>query len=102
MQNLIHEAPPPPGPAPKDYPPEERQRMEHPPPPHPPTVNEPERAIRAMEVDENYDDSGDEKKAVVNGAGSGSGPGSSTGDTKMTTPTSASINGIMGPKVEAT
>ena len=103
MQNLIHDGPPPPGPAPKDYPPEDRQRMEHPPPPHPPVLNEPERAARTMEVDENYDDSGDEKKtATVNGAGSGSGPGSSTGDTKMTTPTSASINGIMGPKVEAT
>lgn len=56
-----------------------------------------------MDVDDDYDDSGEEeKKLSVNGAASG--PSSTAGDMKNTTPTSASINGMMGPtsKAEAT
>jgi hypothetical protein len=53
-----------------------------------------------MDVDEDYDDSGEEEKKggiVTNG----SRPASTSGD--MKTPTSAGINGMMGPapKVEA-
>lgn len=97
MQNIIHEgAPAPPAAAsgPPPPPPEERQRMEHPPAPHPAPINEPERAARKMDVDEDYDDSGEEDKKT------GSGPGSATGEQKNATPTSAGMNGMMGPKVE--
>lgn len=62
-------------------------------------TTEPERAARKMEVDEDYDDSGeDEKKALANG----SGPGSASGEMKTSTPTSAGVNGASGPtpKVE--
>ncbi|KFH48705.1 General transcriptional corepressor-like protein [Hapsidospora chrysogenum ATCC 11550] len=56
--------------------------------PAPPT--EPERAARKMEVDEDYDDSGeDEKKAVL---ANGSAPESGPGDTK-TSPTGTGANG---------
>ncbi|CAK7272033.1 glucose repression mediator protein [Sporothrix epigloea] len=89
------------GPDPKDYPQDDRKRLEHPPPPPsgPASASEPERATRKVEVDEDYDDSGeDDKKSgpVLGGAsnvltGSGSGPG----DLKMSTPSSASINGII-------
>ena len=91
MQGIIHEGPPA-GPA---APPEERQRLEHPPVPHPPLMNEPERAARKMEVDEDYDDSGEDDKKVT------SGPGSTSGEQKTTTPTSAGINGMINPKTEA-
>ena len=103
MQNIMHDGPPPPPPGPPGPsgppgpppPPEDRQRMEHGPPvPHPPTLGEPERAARKMDVDEDYDDSGEEDKK------SGSGPGSATGEQKNATPTSAGINGMMGPKSE--
>jgi hypothetical protein len=49
-----------------------------------------------MEVDEDYDDSGEEEKKVVPG-GLKSGPASASGDMKTTTPTSAGMNGMMGP-----
>ncbi|KAI1083730.1 hypothetical protein F5B20DRAFT_525194 [Whalleya microplaca] len=98
MQGLIHDGPQP-SPAPKDYPSDERQRLEHPPAPAPPQMNEPERAARKMDVDDDYDDSGEEEKKV-NVGGPASGPGSTAGD-KNTTPTSASINGMMGPAPKA-
>ncbi|KAI1456168.1 TPR-like protein [Annulohypoxylon moriforme] len=100
MQALIHDGPQP-SPAPKDYPPpDERQRLEHPAAAAPPQISEPERAARKMDVDDDYDDSGEEeKKVAVNGATSG--PSSTAGDLKNTTPTSASINGIMGPAPKA-
>lgn len=102
MQNLIHDGPgPQPGPGPKDYPPApEERRMEHPPAPHPPIINEPERAARKMEVDEDYDDSGEEDKKAGILSGPASGPGSATSDMKNGAPTSAGMNGIMGQKVE--
>jgi glucose repression mediator protein len=98
MQNLIHDGPGPSTQAPKDYPPDERSRMDHAPAshPHPPVMNEPERAARKMDVDEDYDDSGeDDKKAVIP---SGSAQSSATAGNK--TPTSAGINGMMNTKVE--
>ncbi|KAI1804533.1 TPR-like protein [Daldinia bambusicola] len=99
LPSLIHDGPQP-SPAPKDYPPDERQRLEHPAAPTPSQVNEPERAARKMDVDDDYDDSGEEEKKVgINGAASG--PSSASGDLKNTTPTNASINGIMGPTPKA-
>ncbi len=105
MQNILHDGPPPGPAAPKDYAQDERQRMDHPPPIHPPPIHppppatEPERAARKMDVDENYDDSGeDDKKAVI--SGNNSAPGSASGDVKNTTPTSAGINGMAVPKAE--
>lgn len=102
MQNLIHDGPGPSTPALKDYPPDERSRMDHAPASHPqphpqpPVMNEPERAARKMDVDEDYDDSGeDDKKAVIP---SGSAPNPATAGNK--TPTSAGINGLMNAKVE--
>jgi hypothetical protein len=75
--------------------------MEHPQAPHPPIINEPERAARKMDVDEDYDDSGEEDKKGGIASASASAPGSATGgDMKNGTPTSASINGMMAPKVE--
>lgn len=88
----VHELPPAPAqqPVPKEYAVDdrerERERMEHPaPPPPPPQVGEPERAARKMEVDEDYDDDGEEDKkgGIVSTAGSG--PGSATGEAKVTT-----------------
>jgi len=103
MQGIMHESSAN-GAGPKDYPPEDRSRMEHgpsPPPPHPTAINEPERAARKMDVDEDYDDSGEDEKKAGIGSGGASGPGSATSEMKNGTPTSAGINGMMGPKVEA-
>lgn len=61
-----------------------------PPPPH-----EPERAARKMDIDEEYDDSGEDEKKVPHPV---SGPGSTTGELKNTSPTGMMANG--GPKVE--
>ncbi|KAK4166100.1 hypothetical protein QBC43DRAFT_19713 [Cladorrhinum sp. PSN259] len=99
MQNIMHDGPgPQQGPGPKEYAPvSEERRMEHAPPSHPPVMNEPERAARKMEVDEDYDDSGEEDKK----AGILSGPSSASTEMKNGTPTSASINGIIGQKVES-
>lgn len=66
--------------------------------PAPPT-SEPERAARKMDVDEDYDDSGeDDKKAVL---ANGSAPGSVSAESK-TSPTSAGVNGngTSAPKTE--
>ena len=103
MQNLIHDGPGPQQgpPGPKDYSPAEERRMDHPPAPHPPIVNEPERAARKMEVDENYDDSGEEDKKAGILSGPTSGPASASSDLKNGAPTSAGINGIIGQKVES-
>lgn len=100
MQGIVHEGAQP-GPASKEFPGDDRQRMEPSQPPHPPAANEPERAARRMDVDEDYDDSGEDEKK--NGAVSGpaSGPGSASGEIKTATPTSAGVNGMAGPKVEA-
>lgn len=90
---------PPAVPTPKE---ERPQSLEHAPAPRPaPPAAEPERAARKMEVDEDYDDSGeDEKKAGI--VANGSGPGSAAGDAKTSTPVSAAVNGVSGPtpKVE--
>ncbi|TRX89141.1 hypothetical protein FHL15_009954 [Xylaria flabelliformis] len=95
MPGIMHE-PPQPSPASKEYPPEDRPRLEHPPAPQ---MNEPERAARKMDVDEDYDDSGEEEKKMDKMANLGptSGPASVSGDMKTTTPTSAGMNGMMGP-----
>jgi general transcriptional corepressor CYC8 len=101
MPNILHDGPPPAGPA-KEYPP-------HPPPgppsaglehgpapptlhPAPPVTNEPERAARKMDIEEDYDDSGEEDKKPGRTA---SGPGSAKSDRKNGTP-----NSLLGPKKE--
>ena len=53
-----------------------------------------------MDVDEDYDDSGEEDKKAPVASGSGSAPNSATGEMKTATPTSAGINGLMNAKVE--
>ncbi|KAH6623011.1 hypothetical protein F5144DRAFT_657092 [Chaetomium tenue] len=96
MQGLMHEAPvPQAGPAKKEYQPgPEERRMELPSAAHPPIASEPERAARTMDVDENYDDSGEEdKKAAI---ASGPAPGSASAaaaEIKNGTPTTAAMNG---------
>lgn len=97
MQGVVHEKPQVPTPKEERPPPLEHTTPSR--PAAPPT--EPERAARKMEVDEDYDDSGeDEKKANI--VTNGSGPSSAAGDVKTSTPTSASVNGVSGvtPKVE--
>lgn len=102
-----HEAslpPPPPqapmgtAPAVKDFPPEEskyaaeereRERGRE----HPSVTAEPERAARKMDVDEDYDDDGEEEKKVP----PVSAPSSTNGD-KATSPTTNGVNGH-GPVV---
>lgn len=74
--------------------------MEHPPAPHPQALNEPERAARKMDVDEDYDDSGEEEKKAPATSASGSASNSGPGELKNATPTSAGINGLMNAKVE--
>jgi len=102
MQNLIHDGPgPQQGPGPRDYPQVDEKRMDQPPPPRPPIVDEPERAARKMEVDEDYDDSGEEDKKAGILPGPPSGPGSASSEMKNGAPTSAGMNGIMGQKVES-
>jgi len=53
-----------------------------------------------MDVDEDYDDSGEDDKKAPVASGSGSAPNSATGEMKTVTPTSAGINGLMNAKVE--
>jgi hypothetical protein len=106
MQNLIHDGPGPANQPPKEYPQDERSRMDHPStaahtqPAHPQAqvMNEPERAARKMDVDEDYDDSGEDDKKSTTVPGSGSAPNASAGGNK--TPTSASINGLMNAKAD--
>jgi len=69
--------------------------MDHPPAAHPSANNEPERAARKMEVDEDYDDSGEEDKKAGILPGPPSGPASASSDMKNGAP-----NGMMGQKVE--
>ncbi|KAL0470526.1 hypothetical protein QR685DRAFT_442085 [Neurospora intermedia] len=111
MQNLIHEqghgpqqpvpGPQQQGPGPAHQPAPEDRRMDHPPAQHPPIVNEPERAARKMDVDEDYDDSGEEDKkgGIIPGPSSGSGPAAN--ESKNGASTSGSFNGIMGQKSES-
>jgi hypothetical protein len=68
--------------------------MEHPPAAHPPIASEPERAARTMDVDENYDDSGEEDKkaGIVSGPAPGSGSAAAA-EIKNGTPTTATMNG---------
>jgi hypothetical protein len=54
-----------------------------------------------MDVDEDYDDSGEEDKKAGILPGPPSGPGSASSEMKNGAPTSAGINGIMGQKVES-
>ncbi|PFH62071.1 hypothetical protein XA68_15279 [Ophiocordyceps unilateralis] len=60
-------------------------------PPPAPAAAEPERAARKMDVDEDYDDSGEDDKKAVLTNGSAQGPGSADG--KTTSPTGAGVNG---------
>ncbi|KAI1432358.1 hypothetical protein GGR50DRAFT_689009 [Xylaria sp. CBS 124048] len=101
MTGIMHEVSQPSS-ASKEYSQDDRPRLEHPPAPAPPQMSEPERAARAMDVDENYDDSGEEEKKAGPG-GPTSGSASAAGDMKTTTPTSAGLNGMMasGPKPES-
>lgn len=62
-----------------------------PPPPPPQQQHEPERAARKMDIDEEYDDSGEDEKKVPHPA---SGPGSASGDMKNTSPTVMMPNGV--------
>lgn len=103
MPSIIHDAPPPPPQVPKEYPSDDR-RIEHPPPPPPPPQQQPvppqlplneERAARKVDVDEDYDGPEDDKKAAISGPGSA--PNSAGGEIKTTTPTSATMNGMIGP-----
>jgi len=101
MQGHIHEGQgPQQGPGPKDYPQPEERRIDQPPASHPPITNQPERAGRTIDVDEDYDDSGEEDKKGGILSGGASGPGSASSDLKNGAPPSAGLNGIMGPKVE--
>jgi len=106
-----HDQKPPP-PAPKDYPMEERERererAEYPAPPPPASMSEPERAARKMDVDENYDDEGEDEKKGVIAPVAGSGPASAV-DGKNTPPSAGpnghsnglGMNGQVQAKVEA-
>jgi hypothetical protein len=55
-----------------------------------------------MDVDEDYDDSGEDEKKAAAIVTNGSGPGSAAGDAKTSTPANAGVNGVSGPvpKVE--
>ncbi|KAM3079368.1 glucose repression mediator protein [Clarireedia jacksonii] len=82
-------------------------RMEQPPPPQPAPISEPERAARKMDVDEDYDDEGEEDKKGSIISAQGSAPPSATGDAKTTSPTGVNghaANGLPNgqPKVEST
>lgn len=96
MSGVVHEKPPVASTPKEERPPS----LEHAPPVRAAPVSEPERAARKMEVDEDYDDSGeDEKKAAI--VTNGSAPGSAAGDVKTSTPANAGVNGISAaPKVE--
>jgi general transcriptional corepressor CYC8 len=102
----MHDAPHPQNgpPAPKEYPQGDRPNpAEH----HeaaaaaaaaaaarPAAPTEPERAARKVEVDENYDEESEDKKVVASQAnGAPTAPGSS--EMKTTTPTSATMNGVL-------
>ncbi|KAI1815704.1 hypothetical protein GGS20DRAFT_596628 [Poronia punctata] len=97
MPGIMHE-PPQPSPAAKEYSQEDRPRLEHPPAPAS-QVNEPERAARKMDVDEDYDDSGEEEKKVLP-SGPKSGAASTSGDTKTMTPANGGMNTMMGPNLK--
>lgn len=92
MTGVVHEKPQPP------VVPKEEPRTEQAPParPPPPPASEPERAARKMDVDEDYDDSGeDEKKAVV--LTNGSGPPAPSGDLKAPPSSTSNANAASGP-----
>lgn len=104
MQGPAHDSPIQQNTATKDFQPkEERPRAEHPAPPAAPAQpNEPERAARKMDVDEDYDDSGeDDKKLASAPAPSAAGPPSNGNvvgpDVKSSTPSNAGANGFSGP-----
>jgi glucose repression mediator protein len=100
----------PPPPAPRDYVMEERdvarerERQEHSAPPPPPAMGEPERAARKMDVDEDYDDEGDDDKKP---SGPATGGPASAAEGKNRSPSAGSsgqpngINGQIQAKVEA-
>jgi general transcriptional corepressor CYC8 len=62
---------------------------------HPPPINEPERAARKMDLDDNYDDEEPEEKKPLATAGPAPPPGSAPGE-KTHTPTSGGMNGMLG------
>lgn len=107
-----HDGPPAPPPqSGKDYPMEDQHERgmdhQHPPPTAVSQMSEPERAARKMEVDEDYDDDGEDEKKP--GLTSASAPGSAVGEGKNTPPASGGMNGHSAgmmngqsqPKVEA-
>lgn len=95
MQGIIHDGPsqPPAVPAPStDEHPTSASRAAAP----PSALNEPERAARKVDVNENYDDEEEEDKKGLSTNGSGT-------EAKSGTPTNSGVNGVMGPtpKVES-
>ncbi|KFA71662.1 hypothetical protein S40288_08063 [Stachybotrys chartarum IBT 40288] len=100
MQGVSHEKPPTVA-TPKEERPASLEQAA--PAPRPPQhVTEPERAARKIEVNEDYDDSGeDEKKTAVLTNGSGS-AAAAAADLKASTPANGGVNGSSGPvpKVE--
>ncbi|TLD05209.1 uncharacterized protein PgNI_09744 [Pyricularia grisea] len=104
MQNMMRDGPgpSPAGSAPKEFNQEERhheRQPQHPAASHAPAAGEPERAARKMDVDEDYDDSGEDEKKNGIATSAASGPGSSSGESKPAT--NGAMNGLMGPKVES-
>lgn len=95
MQGIMHEGAgqPPAGPASAT---EEHPNSATRPAPPPSTLNEPERAARKVDVNENYDDEEEEEKKALPANGSGT-------DAKSGTPTNGGVNGVMAPapKVES-
>lgn len=90
MTGVVHEKPNPPV-VPKEEPRAEQASTAR---PAPPPASEPERAARKMDVDEDYDDSGeDEKKAVLT---NGSGPSAASSDLKAPN-SSVNVNVASGP-----
>lgn len=78
---------------------EERPTTEQANLPPPPAAAEPERAARKMDVDEDYDDSGEDDKKAVLVNGSAAAPGSADG--KTSTPANAGVNGSSGAVAKA-
>lgn len=69
----------------------------------PAAPSEPERAARKMDVDEDYDDSGedDKKAAPATSAANGPKPASTTEEAKPISPGSTAVNGAAAPAAKA-
>jgi general transcriptional corepressor CYC8 len=63
-------------------------------------MNEPERAARKMDLDDNYDDEEVDDKRSLAIAGPVNAPTSTSADIKTSTPTSAGMNGMLGSAKE--